>query len=171
MTNLRIAPYESYLSQELRAILKEYLQFTANEIKEAPWNFAVDIEHELAFTFDNLQQFKPPKGKILVATIDSKLVGTASIKMIRENVAELKRMYVVPEFQGKKIGQALLEELFTTAINFGAIDMFLESPPPFKPAHKLYKKNGFELFHEYPEVSIPTQLRHNWVYMRKTLKI
>ena len=48
--------------------------------------------------------------------------------MIRENVAELKRMYVVPEFQGKKIGQALLEELFTTAINFGAIDMWTKAP-------------------------------------------
>ena len=46
--------------------------------------------------------------------------------------------------------------------------MYLESPPPCKPAHKLYIKNGFELIEEYPEVSIPNELRFNWIYMKRS---
>ncbi len=47
--------------------------------------------------------------------------------------------------------------------------MFLDTPPPFEAAHKLYLKNGFELFEEYPELSIPDELKPQWVYMRKLL--
>ena len=46
--------------------------------------------------------------------------------------------------------------------------MYLESPPPFKPAHKLHLKNGFEYIEEYPEVSIPNELRFNWIYMKRS---
>ena len=88
--------------------------------------------------------------------------------MIRGNASELKRMYIEPNFQGQKIGQQLLEATFKKSIQFGATEMYLESPPPFKPAHKLYQKNGFEIIEEYPEVSIPQELRFNWVYMKKS---
>ena len=54
------------------------------------------------------------------------------------------------------------------SIQFGANEMYLESPPPFKPAHKLYRKNGFEMIKEYPEVSIPHELRADWVYTKKS---
>ena len=46
--------------------------------------------------------------------------------------------------------------------------MYLESPPPCKKAHKLYKKNGFKIIKEYPEVSIPSQLKINWIYMKNS---
>ena len=48
-------------------------------------------------------------------------------------------------------------------------EIFLDSPPPFKPAHKLYEKYGFETFQEYPEVAIPAELKIEWVYMKKIL--
>tara|TARA_B100000768_G_C11169543_1_gene328088 strand:+ start:216 stop:494 length:279 start_codon:yes stop_codon:yes gene_type:complete len=88
--------------------------------------------------------------------------------MIRDTASELKRMYVEPNFQGQKIGQILLEATFERSIQFGANEMYLESPPPFKPAHKLYRKNGFEMIKEYPEVNIPHELRADWVYMKKS---
>ncbi len=80
-------------------------------------------------------------GEILLAIIDGNLVGTAFIKMIRDTASELKRMYVEPKLQGQKIGQILLEATFERSIQFGANEMYLESPPPFKSAHKLYRKN------------------------------
>ena len=149
-------------------MLKEYLVFTANFLKEKPWNCCIDIEYELAKTFDNLQEFKPPNGEILVAIFNDKLIGTTSLKMIRNNASELKRMFVEPYFQGKKIGQLLLNKAIEKSIEFGACEMYLESPPPCKKAHKLYKKNGFKIIKEYPEVSIPSQLKIDWIYMKNS---
>jgi hypothetical protein len=46
----------------------------------------------------------------------------------------------------------------------------LDTPPPFKPAHGLYQKFGFEFCDEYPEVGIPDDLKINWLYMSKILE-
>jgi GNAT superfamily N-acetyltransferase len=77
-------------------------------------------------------------------------------------------MCVEPELKGQKIGQTLLEAAFARPIQVGTTEMYIESPPPFKTAHRLFRKNGFEMIKEYPEVSIPYELRANWVYMKKS---
>ena len=88
--------------------------------------------------------------------------------MIRNNASELKRMYIEPKYRRQKIGKFLLDYAIEKSVHFGATEMYLESPPPFKPAHKLYLKNGFEYIEEYPEVSIPNELRFNWIYMKRS---
>ena len=79
-------------------------------------------------------------------------------------------MYVPPEFQGKKIGEALLVQSIDSASELGAEQILLDTPPPFKPAHGLYQKFGFEFCDEYPEVGIPDDLKINWLYMSKILE-
>ena len=96
-------------------------------------------------------------------------MGTASIKKIRPDTAEIKRMYVKPEYQGNGLGNLLLENIIEEAKRMDAKEIFLDSPPPFKPAHQLYEKYGYENFQEYPEVAIPAELKIDWVYMKKTL--
>ena len=90
--------------------------------------------------------------------------------MIRPDVAELKRMYVKPEFQGRHIGEDLLIAALKTAQDFGAKEIYLDSPPPFKSAHNLYRKYGFEDFEEYPEASIPDEVKFDWVWMKKVFQ-
>ncbi len=168
-----ITNYDSSFRQSLERLLYDYLVLTANIVKEPPfcYDFNDDaIEEALAFTFANLSQFVPPHGQIFVATITEELVGTAAIKMIRPDVAELKRMYVKPELQGRHIGDDLLVRALKTAKDFGAKEIFLESAPPFKSAHNLYRKHGFEDFEEYPEASIPEEVRYfDWMWMKKVL--
>ena len=96
-------------------------------------------------------------------------MGTASIKKIRPDTAEIKRMYLKPKYQGNGIGNLLLENIIKEAKRMDAREIFLDSPPPFKPAHQLYEKYGFEIFQEYPEVAIPAELKIDWVYMKKIL--
>ena len=168
-TNVKIISYKDDYKVRLKNLLREYLEYTARFLIEEPWKFSVDIEKELAKTFDNLDQFKAPKGEIFLVIFDQKLVGTASLKMIRSNASELKRMYIEPRYQRQKKGQLLIETVIEKSFHFGATEIYLESPPPLKPAHKLYLKNGFELINEYPEVSIPHELRFNWVYMKRPI--
>ena len=51
-------------------MLSDYLEYTARFLIEEPWKFSVDIEKELAKTFDNLDQFKSPKGEIFLVIFD-----------------------------------------------------------------------------------------------------
>ena len=113
--------------------------------------------------------FTPPEGNTFIAQRGGELAGTASIKMIRPEGAELKRMYVKPEFQGLGIGELLLKRIMVDAKVFEAEQIYLDSPPPVTHSHKLYQKHGFKIFGEYPEVSITEEMKANWVYMKKTL--
>ena len=46
-------------------------------------------------------------------------------------------MYVTPEYQGNGIGNLLLENIIQEAKRMDAREIFLDSPPPFKPAYQL----------------------------------
>ena len=107
-TNVKIISYKDDYKVTLKNLLREYLEYTARFLIEEPWKFSVDIEKELAKTFDNLDQFKAPKGEIFLVIFDQKVVGTASLKMIRSNASELKRMYIEPRYQRQKKGQLLM---------------------------------------------------------------
>ena len=164
-----VITYKDELQQDLKSLLGDYLNLVAKEVKHDPWRFEVNIAEALDFTFKNLDDFIPPKGRIFIAQKLNQTVGTASIKKIRPNTAEIKRMYVKPEYQGNGIGNLLLENIIKEAKRMDAREIFLDSPPPFKPAHQLYEKYGFEIFQEYPEVAIPAELKVEWVYMKKIL--
>ena len=164
-----VITYKDELQQDLKSMLRDYLNLVAEEVKHDPWRFEVNIAEALDFTFQNLSDFTPPKGKIFIAQNSNQTVGTASIKKIRPDTAEIKRMYVKPEYQGNGIGNLLLENVIEEAKRMDAREIFLDSPPPFKPAHKLYEKYGFETFQEYPEVAIPAELKIEWAYMKKIL--
>ena len=84
---------ESHLG-EIRIILNEYLSFIAKELTRPPWNFNLDIEHEVNFTMNNLDKFAEPEGRLLLVEVDSEIAGTISLRKIREDAGEIKRMYV-----------------------------------------------------------------------------
>jgi hypothetical protein len=48
---------------KIRIILNEYLSFIAKELTRPPWNFNLDIEHEVNFTMNNLDKFAEPDGR------------------------------------------------------------------------------------------------------------
>ncbi len=143
---IEIITYKDELLQDLKSMLRDYLNLVANEVKHDPWKFEINIAEALDFTFQNLNDFTPPKGKIFIAQKSNQIVGTSSIKKIRRETAEIKRMYVKPEYQGNGIGNLLLESAIEEAKRMNAKEIFLDSPPPFKPAHQLYEKYGFKIF-------------------------
>ena len=57
--------------------------------------------------------------------------------------AEIKRMYVKPEFQGNGIGNFLLEKALEEADSLNVQEVFLDGPPPFKTSHQVYKTARF----------------------------
>ena len=50
---------------------------------------------------NNLDKFAEPDGRLLLVKVDGEIAGTISLRKIRRDCGEIKRMYIKPEFRGK----------------------------------------------------------------------
>ena len=98
---MQIFQYKESQLEEIRIILNDFLSFIANELSKPQWNFNLDVEHEVDFTMKNLDKFAKPDGRLLLVEVDGKIAGTISLRKIRNDSGEIKRMYVRPKFRGK----------------------------------------------------------------------
>ena len=121
---IEIMTYEDKFRGDLKLMLGDYLHLVAKEVKHEPWKFEINVLEAVDFTFKNLSDFVPPNGKIFIAKKSSECVGTASLKKIRPKIAEIKRMYVKPEFQGNGIGNFLLEKALEEAESLNVQEVF-----------------------------------------------
>ena len=55
---IKIIQYKESHLEEIRSILTEYMTFIANELLKPPWEFNVDVEHEIDFTINNWANLK-----------------------------------------------------------------------------------------------------------------
>lgn len=99
--------------------------------------------------------FSDPKVKEMtfcVAYAGGRPVGCAGLRPLDETAAELKRMYVEPEYRGRGVASAILKYIEGKAVERGFGLIKLETGPKQPEAIGLYKKLGYrqiELFGEY----------------------
>ena len=58
-----IITYKGELEKDLKSMLGDYLKLVAKEVKHDPWRFEINVPEAIDFTFKNLNDFTPPKGK------------------------------------------------------------------------------------------------------------
>lgn len=75
--------------------------------------------------------------------------GCGAFKEYEENVAELKRMFVLPESRGKGVASAILTALENWAKEEGFTCCILETSCRLENAIALYQKFGFEVTSNY----------------------
>ena len=153
---------------KVRELFWEYLQWLSLRISE---EFGVSIDFKSIFEQDmlELEKFSPPHGRLLVAEYQGQVAGLASMKRIREDIGEIKRMYVRPEFRGKKIGKALLDSLINEAREIGYKRIRLDSVRFMTVAQSLYRASGFQEIESYPESEVPVDFHPNMLFMEKQL--
>jgi putative acetyltransferase len=83
------------------------------------------------------------RGCFLLATQDDKILGTAAIRQIAENICELKRFYVLAGFQGRGIGKNLLSKILAHARNGFWHSIRLDTTHHSVAALSLFQKSGF----------------------------
>ncbi|SEA98100.1 Acetyltransferase (GNAT) family protein [Flavobacterium gillisiae] len=76
-------------------------------------------------------------------------VGCGAFKFYKEDVAEIKRMYVDPKIRGKGIASQILTELESWAREENYKSCILETGQKYPEAVALYKKNGFVIIENY----------------------
>lgn len=85
----------------------------------------------------------------IVVYNDQIAVGCGAFKFYKEDIAEIKRMFVIPESRGKNIATKVLSELESWAKELSFSNCILETGKKFPEAIALYKKNGYSITANY----------------------
>lgn len=86
-------------------------------------------------------------------------IGGGAFRSIDSETAELKRIFVQPDWQGQGVGKELVSRLIAWASELGYKKLILESAKPLSEAHALYRKLGFEMIPNYgPYVAMEESL-------------
>ena len=86
---------------------------------------------------------------------------------MRDEIGEIKRMFIRPLHRGKGYGKQLLNQLLKTGAEFGYTSFLLETSKFMTAAHHIYRTAGFAEREEYPESETPAILRPYQMYMEK----
>jgi GNAT superfamily N-acetyltransferase len=95
-------------------------------------NFGVnfDIKSMLDEDMQKLDKFLPPTGRLLLAKQDQAAAGFGCLKKLKDDIGEIKRMYVRPKYRRMGIGKAILERLLVEAAEVGYSRVWLDIPVP-----------------------------------------
>ena len=88
---------------------------------------------------------------------------------MREDSGVIKRMYVRPQFRGKKLGNLMIEKVISVSKENGFSNLYLYTALFMSSAVSLYKKFGFKETGSYPECIVPKELWYKWIFMMKEL--
>ena len=126
-----------YTLADLKAV--EYLhvyaiQQTGAYLGRGPWDDDVYAIEEA---------YLNNKGEFLIGEWDGKFVAMGAFRRTSPERAEIKRMRVHPDYQGKGFGQLILTELEARARAMGYKTLHLDTSVLQVAAQKLYEKNGY----------------------------
>ncbi|MBK1853215.1 GNAT family N-acetyltransferase [Marinobacter sp. 1-4A] len=95
------------------------------------------------------KMYGPPKGALLLATLEGIHVGAVGLREFEPGVAEMKRMYVLPDYHGMGVGKALTEAFLGQAREMGYGSARLDSIRELDKALRLYQDFGFREIEPY----------------------
>jgi GNAT superfamily N-acetyltransferase len=85
----------------------------------------------------------------IVAYAGDEPVGTGGLRLLGTGVAEIKRMYVVPELRGAGVGRRILAELERRARAHGQRALRLDTNARLTEANRMYLGAGFRRIGDY----------------------
>jgi ribosomal protein S18 acetylase RimI-like enzyme len=119
------------------------------------WKMFDNLGHEFDLTSkdkdlsDIPNRYQSGGGIFLIATRQLNLVGTIGLRPLKEDVCELKRFYVLPEFQRQGVGTRLLEQLIDHARSRLWSAIRLDTTRKSAGAISLFRKYGFVEIERY----------------------
>jgi ribosomal protein S18 acetylase RimI-like enzyme len=93
--------------------------------------------------------YNSPDGALLLAYDGDRPVACAGIRKLDVYTAELKRMFVRPEYRKQQLGQQLLQMAIDAAKQLGYRAIRLDTVPAMQAAIKLYRSFGFQEIEPY----------------------
>jgi len=136
--DIRAVPPEAH---DARRLLADYLDDLERRLGDG-WQregYVDAPDHELV----------PPAGMLLVGYDEDRPVACGAVRVIGPGIAEIKRMFVVPEARGRGLGRDLLAALEHAAVELGCALARLDSTEPLTEAVALYRSAGYVAIGDY----------------------
>ena len=89
------------------------------------------------------EELSPPGGAFVVLEDDGVAVAGGGLKRLEPDIAEIKRMYVVPAARGRGLARALLAALEDAARDLGYATVRLDTGALQRHAQALYRSAGY----------------------------
>lgn len=111
--------------------------------------FAAELDNPLA-------KYGTPGGALFLAAEENEPVGCIALQpLAEEGACEMKRLYVLPAFRGRGIGEQLVTHLLTEARVMGYQTMKLDTLNRLQSAIKMYHAFGFTDTSAYYQNPLP----------------
>jgi putative acetyltransferase len=136
---------ETPLQDDVRELVRA-LNAYLNPLSPKEFQFQMTVE-QLADTATTLFVARDDTGRA---------VGMGALKIETPELAEVKRMFTLPDVRGQRVGSAILAAVEALAREKGIAVLKLETGegPGFEPAQRLYMNSGFTrcgAFLDYPD--------------------
>jgi len=122
---------ETPLSDDVRRLVAALNEAT---LKLTPREFT----HHLT-----VEQMAGPDMTLFVARADGEAVAMGALRRHPGGIGEVKRMYTMPDHQGRGIGGRILAEIEAQARREGLTSLVLETGNNFDAALHVYRRDGF----------------------------
>ena len=130
----------------------------------------VDPQAILARTWEHIDDYLPPAGRLLLAHDgQGALVGCVFLRRVGPDAGEMKRLFVRPELRGQGVGRRLVERLHDEARAMGLGRILLDTGADNLASQSLYAGLGYERIDRYPENDNEAWLAPYLVFMRRDL--
>lgn len=149
---INILPIQPRQIEDAKYIISAVAQRIFEPDKTVQYFYDVLEEERELHDVDNFQQeYVDNRGLFLVVMDDKKLVGTGAIKKLEENIAELKRLWLIEEYHGQRIGYQVVSQLLDFARAHGYEKVRLQTSQKQERAVRFYKQFGFYEIPSYRE--------------------
>lgn len=120
------------------------------QVRELFLEYAKSLNFSLCFqSFDTELaslpgDYAPPQGRLLLAEYEGQFAGCVALHKLEDDICEMKRLYLRPEFRGKGLGRVLADRIISEARQIGYRRMRLDTVGPvMKDAVAIYRRIGF----------------------------
>jgi GNAT superfamily N-acetyltransferase len=97
-------------------------------------------------------EFVPPKGIALIAWKEGRPVGCVLGHVLEPGIAEMKRLFIVPNARGNGLGSTLVKNLKGKMASWGYPALRLDTAAFLTDAISLYRQLGFVEIEPYTEI-------------------
>ena len=131
---LKIRKYKKSDLDKIKNLHILALKDTGAFVKSGSWDD--DLNH--------IEEIYLKDGEFIVGLLNNKIIAMGALKKISNEIAEIKRMRVHPDFQRKGFGQLMLGDLEEKAKKLCFRKMNLNTTIKQVAAQKLYEKNMYK---------------------------